>query len=168
MTTIVTRSIQAAAIAALLTGGVQAAEAGRLPKHWEESGQASWYGGQFHGRRTSSGAIFDKHALTAAHDTLPLGAKVRVTMQKTGRSVVVTINDRMPPKRVRVIDLSRGAAEQLGIIEQGVGMVTLTEAPDAEPVEVAEAPDEGTGAVSPRQRGRQHTRRDGRTASAPR
>lgn len=118
-------------------GGIQGGVRG-----YEEVGQASWYGAWHHGRRTSSGAIFDQHALTAAHATLPLGSRVRVTLRDTGRSVVVTVNDRQPPKGVRVIDLSRGAAQRLGIVERGLGWVTITPAHDEEPVEVAEAPDD--------------------------
>ena len=88
-------------------------------------GLASWYGGQrWHGNRTSSGAIYDQDALTAAHASLPLGTKVRVTLVDGGRDVVVTINDR-PGTRKRIIDLSRAAARELGILDRGVAMVTL-------------------------------------------
>lgn len=139
MTTNVTRLLPGIVAALVLTAGLQDAEA--FSPNWEESGQASWYGPGFHGKRTSSGDRFDQNALTAAHDWLPLGTKIRVTTQETGRSVVVTVTDRMPPKRLRIIDVSRGAAAQLGIVSSGVGMVTLTEAPDDPPVEVAEAPD---------------------------
>lgn len=118
-------------------GGVQGGTRG-----FEEVGEASWYGAWHHGRRTSSGAVFDMNAMTAAHATLPLGSRVRVTLQGTGRSVVVTVNDRQPPKGVRVIDLSRGAAQRLGIVDRGVGWVAITPARDEEPVEVAEAPDD--------------------------
>jgi rare lipoprotein A (peptidoglycan hydrolase) len=91
-----------------------------------QRGLASWYGGpRWHGSRTSSGAIYDENALTAAHATLPIGTKVRVTVVDSGRDVVVTINDR-PGTRSRIIDLSRAAARQLGIIQRGVAMVTLT------------------------------------------
>lgn len=100
---------------------------------WEETGEASWYGGWHHGRRTSSGEIFDQNGMTAAHSSLPLGSRVRVTMQDTGASVVVTINDRQPPKRVRVIDLSRGAASRLGLLQSGTAMVQLTAAQGNEP-----------------------------------
>jgi rare lipoprotein A (peptidoglycan hydrolase) len=89
-------------------------------------GLASWYGGQrWHGNRTSSGDIYNQNALTAAHASLPLGSRVRVTLVDSGRDVVVTINDR-PGTRKRIIDLSRAAAEELGILERGVAMVTLT------------------------------------------
>lgn len=134
---------------------------------WEESGQASWYGPGFHGKRTTSGAIFDQNAMTAAHDWLPLGTRLRVTMQETGRSVVVTVTDRLPPKWLRIIDLSRGAAARLGILNAGTGMVTLTQARNEDPVEVAEAPeDDPADAVTPRRRGPRHMRHVARTASA--
>src|SRR3954447_8576681 len=88
-----------------------------------QRGAASWYGPGFHGRRTASGETFNTHALTAAHKTLPFGAKVRVTNERTGRSVVVRINDRGPYAHSRIIDLSKAAAESVGI--SGVGKVTL-------------------------------------------
>ena len=75
---------------------------------------ASWYGNQFHGRKTASGEIFNQWAMTAAHKTLPFGTRVKVTHLKTGNSIVVRINDRGPFIRGRVIDLSRGAAQKLG------------------------------------------------------
>ncbi len=120
---------------------------------WKESGEASWYGGWHQGRPTSSGERFDERAMTAAHPSLPLGSRIRVTLRDTGRSVVVTINDRLPPKRWRVIDLSRGAAARLGMVDQGLGDVTLTPVSMRVPMEAAEAPE-----ISPRQHGRPHTR----------
>jgi len=87
-------------------------------------GHASWYGGRFHGRKTASGERFNKHAMTAAHKTLPMGTKVKVTNLKTQDSVVVTINDRGPFVRGRIIDLSQAAAQAIGI--NGVGSVELT------------------------------------------
>jgi rare lipoprotein A len=88
---------------------------------------ASWYGGQrWQGKLTSSGAVFDQDALTAAHATLPIGTRVRVMLSGADKDVVVTINDR-PGTRARVIDLSRAAARQLGILEKGVAMVTVSE-----------------------------------------
>jgi rare lipoprotein A (peptidoglycan hydrolase) len=96
------------------------------PTGSQENGLASWYGGhRWHGGRTSSGSVYDQDALTAAHATLPLGTRVRVTLVGSGRNVVVTINDR-PGTRRRIIDLSRAAARELGILERGVAMVTLT------------------------------------------
>lgn len=89
-------------------------------------GLASWYGGQrWQGNRTSSGDIYDQNALTAAHASLPLGTRVRVTLVDSGRDVIVTINDR-PGTRKRIIDLSRAAARELGILDRGIAMVTLT------------------------------------------
>ncbi len=92
-------------------------------------GIASWYGPGFHGKRTASGETFDQNALTAAHCCWPLGLRVRVTLLSTRKSVVVRINDRMPPnKKGRVIDLSREAARRIGLIGPGTGRVRL-EAP---------------------------------------
>lgn len=93
---------------------------------WHQSGMASWYGGKrWQGHATSSGNAYDEHELTAAHATLPIGSHVRVTDEGSGRSVVVLINDR-PGTRSRIIDLSRGAANELGIIDRGVARVTLS------------------------------------------
>jgi rare lipoprotein A len=93
---------------------------------WRQTGVASWYGGaRWQGHRTSSGDRYDENALTAAHATLPLGSQVRVTLANSQRSVIVTITDR-PGTRVRIIDLSRGAARELGILSQGVAVVTLS------------------------------------------
>src|ERR671938_1045916 len=80
-----------------------------------QRGAASWYGPGFHGRRTASGESFNANALTAAHRSLPFGTRVRVVNQRTGRSVVVRINDRGPYVGGRVIDLARGAARQIGM-----------------------------------------------------
>ena len=88
-----------------------------------QTGAASWYGPGFHGKRTANGETFNTHDLTAAHKTLPFGTKVRVTNERTGKSVVVRINDRGPYAHGRVIDLSKAAAEVVGIA--GVGQVTL-------------------------------------------
>ena len=88
-----------------------------------QRGIAVWYAS---GRMTASGERFDKHAMTAAHRTLPFGTKVRVTVDATGRSVVVRINDRGPfgnPKRI--IDLTEAAARKVGIIDAGHAAVTL-------------------------------------------
>lgn len=92
---------------------------------YQENGVASWYGAPFHGRRTSSGAIYDMYELTAAHKTLPLPSLVRVTNLDTGRSVVVTVNDRGPFVKNRLIDLSYAAAQQLGIVQSGTGSVKV-------------------------------------------
>jgi len=86
---------------------------------------ASWYGREFHGRRTASGEIFDQHALSAAHPTLPLGSRVRVTSLTTGESVDVRITDRGPFVKGRTLDLSYGAARRLRMLEQGTGRVRI-------------------------------------------
>lgn len=86
-----------------------------------ERGTASWYGRHFHGRRTASGELFDMRALTAAHPSLPFGTIVRVRNLRDGRSVDVRINDRGPHIGKRIIDLSRAAAEVLGLVHGGRG-----------------------------------------------
>ena len=88
-------------------------------------GVASFYGKGFHGRRTASGERFDQNDMTAAHKTLPFGTRVRVTHLNNGRSVVVVVNDRGPFVRGRVIDLSRGAAGRIGMVNSGVAKVRL-------------------------------------------
>lgn len=90
-------------------------------------GFAVWYGGKHHGGPTASGERFNKRALTAAHRTLPMNTRVRVTNTRNGKSVVVRINDRGPygKKRERIIDVSERAAEILGMIEAGVVPITL-------------------------------------------
>lgn len=89
------------------------------------TGVASYYGKRFHGRLTANGERFNMNAMTAAHKTLPFGTKVRVTNPRNGKSVVVRINDRGPFIRGRTIDLSRGAARKIGIIQRGHGRVKL-------------------------------------------
>jgi peptidoglycan lytic transglycosylase len=91
-----------------------------------EVGIASWYGGEFHGRRTASGEVFDTHQLTAAHRTLPFGTVVEVHNLDNGRRVRVRINDRGPFVRRRVIDLSYAAAKELGVVGPGTARVELT------------------------------------------
>ncbi|MEE1656035.1 septal ring lytic transglycosylase RlpA family protein [Microvirga sp. CF3062] len=90
-----------------------------------QSGPASWYGPGFQGRKTASGETFNTNDMTAAHRTLPFGTKVKVVNKKTGKSVVVRINDRGPYAHGRVIDLSKASAQALGI--SGVGSVTLAQ-----------------------------------------
>ncbi|MBX9708313.1 MAG: septal ring lytic transglycosylase RlpA family protein [Caulobacteraceae bacterium] len=93
--------------------------------NYDETGLASWYGDQFHGRPTATGERFDMHALTAAHKTLPLPGLVEVTNLANGRRVVLRINDRGPFVDGRIIDLSRGAAEALDMLSRGVGEVRV-------------------------------------------
>jgi rare lipoprotein A len=94
-------------------------------KSHDLSGKASWYGDRFQGRKTASGEPFDMNALTAAHKTLPFGTVVEVTRPDSGQVVKVRITDRGPFVKGRVIDLSRAAAQQLGMIRAGVVPVQL-------------------------------------------
>ena len=89
------------------------------------SGVASYYGKRFHGRRTANGERFDMNGYTAAHKTLPFGTRVLVTNPRTGKSVTVRINDRGPYAHGRTIDLSRRAAQELGLVARGHGTVEL-------------------------------------------
>ncbi len=88
-------------------------------------GVASYYGRRFHGRLTANGERFNMQAMTAAHKTLPFGSRVRVTNPSNGRSVTVRINDRGPFIPGRVLDLSRGAAERIGMIRSGHARVQM-------------------------------------------
>ena len=90
-----------------------------------QRGLASWYGPRFHGEPTAQGELFNMNALTAAHRSLPLGTRVRVTHLENGRSVVVRINDRGPYKRGVIIDLSRRAAHEIGMVQQGRARVRV-------------------------------------------
>jgi len=93
---------------------------------YDRTGVASWYGALFHGRKTANGEIYDMEALSAAHPTLPLPSYVKVTHMGNGRSLVVRVNDRGPFARDRIIDLSRRAAQLLGIRRSGTGPVRVT------------------------------------------
>src|SRR5215470_16358713 len=90
-----------------------------------ETGIASWYGPPYHNRRGSNGEIYDMHAMTAAHRTLPLGSIVRVVNLDTKASVMVRITDRGPFVEGRVIDLSRAAAEKIDMLQKGTTQVRL-------------------------------------------
>ena len=90
-----------------------------------EEGIAAYYASAFHGRRTASGSTYDERELTAAHRTLPFGTRVRVTHIENGKEVVVTINDRGPFTKGRVIDLSREAARRLDLIRDGIARVRV-------------------------------------------
>jgi rare lipoprotein A len=95
------------------------------PPVFVETGLASWYGPPYHNRRGSNGEIYNMNALTAAHRTLPLGSRLRVTNIKTGRSAVVRITDRGPFIPGRVIDLSLAAAKAVDVWRAGVAMVRI-------------------------------------------
>ena len=94
-------------------------------RKFKQTGIASWYGHQFNGRKTANGERFDMNALTAAHRSLPLSCFIRDTNKDNGKSVVVKVNDRGPYSGNRILDLSYGAAEQLGIVNKGMGNVTI-------------------------------------------
>jgi len=88
-------------------------------------GVASWYGPGFDGKKTSAGEVYDQDELTAAHAYWAFGTRVKVTFLTTGKSVVVRVNDRFPSYKGRAIDLSRAAAEAIGLIGPGTGQVRL-------------------------------------------
>ncbi|WP_169285723.1 septal ring lytic transglycosylase RlpA family protein [Chelativorans sp. ZYF759] len=114
-----------AALLAFSLLSLEPSHASQQPVAQSASGQASWYGSKFHGRRTANGERYDMHQMTAAHRSLPFGTKVRVTNQRNGRAVVVRINDRGPFAGRRIIDLSRGAAGAIGMVNSGVAPVKL-------------------------------------------
>ena len=95
-------------------------------KGFEQKGLASWYGEKFHGRKTASGEIYNMHAMSAAHKTLPLGTYVRVRNLNNGKSIDVRVNDRGPFVQGRIIDLSYTAAKRLDIIGPGTAPVVVT------------------------------------------
>jgi len=95
------------------------------PEGYEDEGLASWYGEEFHGRRTSSGEPYDMYAMTAAHRTLPLPSYVEVTNLDNGQKVVVRVNDRGPFHGDRLIDVSYAAAHRLGMLGRGTAHVRI-------------------------------------------
>ena len=102
-------------------------------------GSATWYGDQYHGQKTSSGEVYNKNHLTAAHPSLPFGTKVKVTNALTQHSVIVRINDRGPfGKKGYIIDLSEAAAHKIKLQQSGYGKVTL----QIVPASYASAPDD--------------------------
>jgi rare lipoprotein A len=98
-----------------------------------QEGLASYYGRRFHLRKTANGEVFNMEAMTAAHKNLPFGTTIKVTNTKNGLEVLVRINDRLPQNSKRIIDLSRGAATELGMIQDGIVPVIL-EATDQETI----------------------------------
>ncbi|VAX18316.1 Septum-associated rare lipoprotein A [hydrothermal vent metagenome] len=100
---------------------------------YEKTGIASWYGKQFHGKKTSSGEIYDMDDMTAAHKTLPLQTMVEVTRLDNNKALVLRINDRGPFVGDRIIDLSRGAARKLGIMETGTTRVRVVALVEGKP-----------------------------------
>ena len=110
-----------------------------------QEGVVSWYGAQFHNRKTASGERFDKGALTMAHPSLPFGTVARVTNPSNGRSVVVRVNDRGPFVGKRIADLSQAAATEIGMLRKGLAKVRIEVLGD----EKAETRPESVAAPSP-------------------
>jgi peptidoglycan lytic transglycosylase len=120
------------ALAPVLTTD-EPAQAQRAQAVYVQQGLASWYGPGFNGRTTASGERFDQHELTAAHKKLPLGTKATVTNLRNGKTVEVEINDRGPYVGGRILDLSKAAADQLGMKHAGTAPVRLVVTQRVEP-----------------------------------
>jgi len=101
---------------------------------YTQTGIASWYGPDFHGGPTASGERYDMHTLTAAHPSLPFGTFVRVTNLQNGRDVIVRVNNRGPFRKYRIIDLSKEAARQLGMVGSGIAKVRVEVLSAVEPI----------------------------------
>ncbi len=101
------------------------AVASNTVSRFQQTGIASWYGRQFHGRKTASGEVFNQNGFTAAHRSLPMNCYIKVTNKANGKSVIVKVNDRGPFHGNRVVDLSYAAAKQIGITQSGTGNVTI-------------------------------------------
>jgi rare lipoprotein A len=97
---------------------------------YQERGIASWYGPNFHGKMTSSGEVYDMNGLTAAHKTLPMQSRVRVTNLDNRQSIILRVNDRGPFVNDRIIDLSREAADRIGLIRNGTARVEVEAVPN--------------------------------------
>lgn len=110
----------------LATGFTGTAQAHETKAKTQQQGVASFYADYFQGRKTASGEPFDQKALTAAHPSLPFGTRVLVTRKDTGKQVEVLINDRGPFVKGRIIDLSKRAARELGMIDRGTAPVLVT------------------------------------------
>ena len=114
-------------VSGMLLSGCAAMSKGQadLDLGMNQRGIASWYGDDFHGRTTASGELYDMHALTAAHRTLPLGTVVRIVNVVNGKHVTIRINDRGPYVHGRIVDLSYAAAKGLGMVQDGVSAIQL-------------------------------------------
>ena len=117
------RSFMALLFAVVLLGGC--AHQYRPGPGWVETGTASWYGEDFHGKPTAQGEPYDMYGVSAAHKTIPLGTRVRVTNLTNGNQVVCMINDRGPFVGDRIIDMSYGAARKLGMVDAGLARVRV-------------------------------------------
>lgn len=114
-----------------LAGGPPPADPspGDAPAAWTQTGIASWYGEPFHGRTTASGEMYDMNKLTCAHKTLPFGTRLRVQNLDNGRAVTLRVTDRGPFVEGRIVDVSRKAAQELGMIGPGTARVRITVLP---------------------------------------
>jgi rare lipoprotein A len=115
-------TLAAAVAAAAAAAGPQGCSG---PSEYREAGAASWYGKRFQGLPTASGAPFDMYAMTAAHRSLPLGSRIRVTNRSSGKAVLLTVNDRGPFIDGRVLDVSYAAARELGFVQKGLAKVRV-------------------------------------------
>jgi rare lipoprotein A len=113
------------------------------PVAYSKEGIASWYGPGFHGRKTASGERFNQRDLTCAHRTLPFGTRLKVTNLNNGDALIVTVNDRGPFIRNRIIDLSREAARRLDILPTGIARVRLEAVSASEEQAFNDAPRDG-------------------------
>jgi rare lipoprotein A len=121
--TLMKRLLSACALLSLLAGCASTDVVD--PHGYDKTGVASYYGAKHHGKRTASGERFNQHGLTAAHRQLPFGTRVKITNLNNDRSCVVRVNDRGPYSRGRLIDVSREAAEQLGMLRSGTAKVRV-------------------------------------------
>jgi rare lipoprotein A len=129
----VTLGLSASAVASpTVKREIAKAPSAQAKHHWFQIGKASWYGGQFNGRQTANGEVFDMYALTCAHRTLPLGTWVRVTNLHNKKTVFLRVNDRGPMSTSLVMDLSYGAAHKLGI--DGLGKVRIEQISPTDPL----------------------------------
>jgi len=96
-----------------------------MPIQAAEEGTASYYSNALHGRKTASGKLYDKNQLTAAHKTLAFGTKIKVTDLRNNKSVIVTVTDRGPYTKKRIIDLSYAAAKEIDLLKAGLSQVRL-------------------------------------------
>jgi rare lipoprotein A len=115
-----TSLVMVAALLATISSSAFAAKPGQI-----ENGIASYYHDSLHGNKTASGQIYDKNKISAAHKSLPLGTRVRVTDLRTGKSIEARVNDRGPFVKGRIIDLSRKAAKELGLLKKGITKVKV-------------------------------------------
>ena len=115
--------IYAALLSLFLLPGISEAKA--TQETHQLTGISSYYGGFHHGHKTASGEVFNMHALTAAHRTLPLGSRIQVTNLSNGKRITLKVTDRGPYKKGRILDVSQGAAKALGMLKSGTAKVRI-------------------------------------------